>query len=252
MENLKNVWPGQCTGAVSLTFDDGDSSQLRHAVPVLQKFGLRGTFYLRPGDGFEKALEPWKAVFEKGHEIGNHSLGHRCSRNLSGVVGGAGLETMTIEDIEADLSEAERRLQSMFPVDGGRSFAYPCYQTHVGEGLTRQSYVPVVARLFVAGRAGGEYGLFNHPFNTDLHCLVACACERMSGAELVGLAERAARRGHWVVFVFHRLEGGRLGINAFDFAELVEHLAAFKDRFWTAPVAEVARHLGKIKGERAT
>ena len=46
---------------------------------------------------------------------------------------------MTLEDIERDVLEAERRLRSSIPEQTVRSFGYPCYQDFVGVGANRQS-----------------------------------------------------------------------------------------------------------------
>ena len=75
-------WPRGEQGAVSLTFDDGMSSQLAIAIPQLDRRGLRATFYLNPKEGWEKTLLPWRAPQEAGHEIGNHTIAHPCSLNI--------------------------------------------------------------------------------------------------------------------------------------------------------------------------
>lgn len=247
-----SCWPFGQSGAVSLTFDDGDWTHLERAIPLMDTHGLRGTFYLCPkGDDFRERLAPWKQPHETGHEVGNHSLSHICSRNFSPTPGAAGLETMTLDEMEADLLEAERRLQELFP-RRARSFCYPCYMTHVGEGLNRQSYVPVVAKHFIAARSGGEYGFANHPVNSDLACLAGQPCERMTGPELVGFAERAARQGRWMVYAFHSIECGRLGTALYEFQELIEHLGQNLGRIWTAPVADVAEHLVQVRKRQPT
>ncbi len=41
-----SYWPGSYRAAVSLSFDDGLRSQLEVAVPILDRAGLRATFYL--------------------------------------------------------------------------------------------------------------------------------------------------------------------------------------------------------------
>ena len=253
MQDHVSAWPGRRRGAVSLSFDDGLPMQLTRGVPLLEERGLRGTFYLGPGgEDYAERLTPWTTAFEAGHEVGNHSIGHTCSRNFwsERAPGPVGLEHLSLEEMEADLTEAERRLQELFPTDS-RSFAYPCYQTDVGEGVTRQSYVPLVARLFIAGRGVGEYGFFNHPYNVDLHHLGAIAAERMPGTEMVGLVERNVRHRNWAIFAFHSLDGGRLGVNEFDFIELLDHLQENADRIWTAPVAEVARHCVDLRESQA-
>lgn len=240
-------WPDGCAGAVSLTFDDGHPSQLARTVPILSEFGLRATFYLNPRGDTEEAwrerLAPWAPVQAQGHEIGNHSLRHVCSRahRERRNPHAPALETWTLADVEADAREAERRLDAALPLPPGRrrTFAYPCYHAHVGEGLTRQSYVPVIARHFLAGRGRGEFG-DNYPATCDLHYLWSWNAELMDGAALMGRAERAAL-GRWVILTFHALGVGRLSNTEFDFRELCAFLARHHDRLWTAPVAEVAQ-----------
>src|SRR5262249_41204323 len=79
--------------------------------------------------------------------------------------------------------EAERRLREVIPEQTARTFCYPCYQEHVGEGPTRQSYVPVIARHFPAARGKGERA--NPPRTCDVHYLWSWPVERATGAELV-------------------------------------------------------------------
>ncbi len=231
-------WPGGCCGAVSLTFDDGLASQWRLAVPLLEAHGLRGTFYLNPsGTQWAERLAPWREVAAHGHELGNHTCGHPCARGFQSSPGARGLEDMTLEELSADIDLAEQRLAALSGT-GGRSFAYPCYQDHVGEGVGRRSYVPLIAQRFVAGRGRGEVA--NHPATADLHALWSFPVERCSGAALVGLAERAARQGRWAILTFHGVDEGHLPVAQVDLRELCEHLRARQSDIWTAPVAEVA------------
>jgi peptidoglycan/xylan/chitin deacetylase (PgdA/CDA1 family) len=224
------------------------------AIPVLNEHGLQGTFYLNPpreGDeGFwREALAPWRAAAGHGHEIGNHSLRHPCAGNFQFTATRGGLEEMTLADIEADVLEAERRLRAGIPEQTVRSFCYPCYQDYVGVGLHRQSYVPVIARHFVAARGRGETP--NHPARCDLHSLWSFPVERMSGAELVGLAERAAGEGRWTILTFHGIGEGHLPVAEVDLREVCSFLARSRDRIWTAPVATVAQAIGAWRGEAA-
>ncbi len=244
--NAASPWPGQCRGAVSLTFDDGLASQLERAIPLLNEYGLQATFYLNPPkDGDESAwqdrLAPWRKAARQGHEIGNHSLGHTCSRNFAFMNARRGLEDMTLQDIEADVLAAEHRLRIGVPEQTVRSFCYPCYQDYVGAGEARQSYVPVIARHFVAARSKGETA--NDPALCDLHSLWSWPVERMSGAELVGLAERASAEGRWSVLTFHGVHEGHLSVAEGDLRELCSFLQRHNEQIWTAPVATVAQRV---------
>jgi peptidoglycan-N-acetylglucosamine deacetylase len=243
-------WPAGLHGAVSLTFDDGRASQLERVIPILDEYGLLGTFYLNPRgrseDDWRSRLAPWAAVQQTGHEIGNHSLSHVCAQSMRDRADPArpSLETWTVADVEADVLEAERRLDAVLPAPQGqpRSFCYPCYQDFVGVGSTRQSYVPMIARHFTAARGGGEYGS-NYPDTCDLHYLWSWKVELLDGAALVGRCEKAAR-GSWEILTFHDVgANNRLNNTEADFRELCAYLARSRDRLWTAPVAVVAAHV---------
>lgn len=243
-----SFWSPPHTAALSLTFDDGTPSHLEIVIPELEKRGLRGTFYLNPrGDednasprSWRKALEPWLPAAQAGHEMGNHTLNHPCSLNID-IDWAPNLLTMTLADLEADLREAQRRLSSMFPDQKATSFAYPCYETSLGRGLNRVSYVPLVARYFIAGRARGE--LANDPAYCDLHSLSSVNVERQTGAFLIGLAELALAQGRWAILTFHGIDEGHLPVSQPDFIDFLDHLARRRDQLWVAPVAEVAAYI---------
>ncbi len=239
--NTQSLW-GPYRGAVSLTFDDGDRSQLEKAIPALNTRKVRGTFYLHPGGKqWRQRLSPWQEVAARGHEIGNHTLSHTCSDNFSGALGG--LEEKTTEEIEEDILAAQERLVQLAPHQEHWTFAYPCYSTFVGRGKLRMSYVPLIAKHFLAGRARGEYGFANHPGVVDLSCVWGLATERMSGFEMIGLVEELTFKGLWVVLAFHEIDGRRLTVGSHDFCMLLDYLEREKDRIWTAPIVEVAKKI---------
>ena len=231
-------WPQGREGAISLTFDDGMRSQLETAIPRLEERGLRGTFYLNPrGEDWASRLAPWKAAHQAGHEMGNHTMAHPCSMNIQLT-----LQEWTLEQIEADIVETERRLSTLFPAQD-RSFAYPCYESDVGRGLTRRSYVPVVARCCIAGRGKGLSIRGNHPLNADLHLLSSWAVEHMSAWDMIGLVEQCLAYGWWGIFTIHGVNEGHLPMPEAELCALLDYLVRQQSRVWTAPVATVARHI---------
>jgi peptidoglycan-N-acetylglucosamine deacetylase len=249
------TWPDGAEGALSLTFDDGLGSHHEIAIPMLERHELRATFYVNPvgieDDGaldapWRERLERWRRASELGHEIGNHSLLHACSLNIDtarewGDAAPSPRE-WDLARIAADLREAQRRIASAFTDQAATSFAYPCYESSVGTGSSRESYTPVVARDFVAGRAGGELSgaLANDPSVCDLHLLSSYPVEHQQGELMIGLAERAAARGRWAIFTIHGINEGALSISEWALSEFLAHVARRADRFWVAPVAEVA------------
>jgi hypothetical protein len=79
-------WPEGARAAVCLTYDDGLDCHLDVAMPALEKYGLKGTFY---ASGFSSSLftrmDEWRDWASKGYEIGNHTLFHPCDGYHCGV-----------------------------------------------------------------------------------------------------------------------------------------------------------------------
>ncbi len=243
--DLRNFW-APYRGAVSLTFDDGHESQLQEAIPAMDRAKIKGTFYLNPtGENRLEDMTPWREIARCGHEIGNHTLSHTCSNNLWG--GRGGLEDKTLDEIEADILAAQERLVELAPHQKDWTFGYPCYDTFVGKGTKRQSYVPLVAKHFLAGRGGGEYGFANHPEVADLACLASTSVTRMSGFEMIGLVEGLACGGQWVILVFHEIDGSRLTTGSYDFKILLDYLERRSEEIWAAPVAAVAGKITEVR-----
>ncbi len=194
-----------------------------------------------------------RGVALAGQEIGNHTISHICSRNF-GWGAGKTLETTTLDELEADVLEAEKRLRELIPEQSARTFCYPCYQDYVGEGETRQSYVPIIAKHFPAARGTGEAS--NHPELVDLHYLTSTILSGwMPGSDLCELAEGSVRQGRWEILVFHGLQSEPRSpqapgssyhgspVSADDFRELCEYLNANRDRIWTVPAVTVAQQV---------
>jgi hypothetical protein len=241
MSTTSSPWPEGYEGAVSLTFDDGMRSHLERAIPMLNEHQLQGTFYvIARGEDWRARLEPWRAAAQAGHEIGNHTVSHPCSWAFK-TTRDTALEEMTIEDIEAEIVEGKRRITEAIPEQPLHTFCYPCYHTHVGEGPTRQSYVPVVAKHHPAGRVKGDFA--NHPVTTDLHHLFSYPVERHSASQIIGLIEESVGQERWVVLTFHGIHEGHLSVADYDFRALCAYLARHQKRLWVAPVVTVAERI---------
>ena len=73
------TWKNDAKAALSFTFDDGTVDHFTQAAPMLEKHGLRGTFFIVInwiGKGNHLTWEQVKSLAERGHEIGNHSMRH--------------------------------------------------------------------------------------------------------------------------------------------------------------------------------
>jgi peptidoglycan-N-acetylglucosamine deacetylase len=230
--------PNGARVALSLTFDDSRESQLEVVVPILGAYRLRATFFVLPTPVARRQSD-WKAVVENGHEIGNHTVTHPCSANF-GFSRTNALEDYSLDRMEAEIDEASGRIERLLGVRP-ESFAYPCGQSFVGRGEGRTSYVPLVARRFVAARGYGSETA-NDPYRCDYAHLEAFTADGLDAEGLVGLVDQAGATGRWVIMVGHDVgERGEQTV-LIPSLEALCHRAAQAD-VWVAPLAEVARYL---------
>ena len=251
----KGIWKDGRRGAVSLTFDDGIVSQTDNAIPLLERYGFRGTFYLmaRDDEAGRAMVQRFRAPHERGHEIGNHSVHHWCTSYAVADPAARGLEYRTLDEMREELDRADALLRAAFPGKDRWSFGYPCYNTFVGRGRGRASYVPLVAERFVAARAGGEMPTnVLSPHHADLHCLSSWKCEDRTPEELVGIVEQTVRQGGWSILTFHGVGAEYLTVALSAFETLLSHLRDSQERVWTAPLIEVAQHLAAWRAAAAS
>ncbi len=61
---------------IALTFDDGPHYKYTEQIlEILEKYGVKATFFII-GCNAEKKPEKVKLIYDKGHEIGNHTYSH--------------------------------------------------------------------------------------------------------------------------------------------------------------------------------
>jgi len=244
-------WLDEHQSAVSLTFDDGMDCHLKTAIPILEHYGLRGTFYpIAKGESSENSedlhsLQKFQPASENGHEIGNHSIHHWCSCAARLTNDSTGLEYLTLEELANELDQSILRYKATFPHITLSSFCYPCYNTFVGRSFERRSYVPLVADRFFAARAGGEMSnLTNSPYHADLHCLTSWKCENRTALDLIELVKSTQKtKGGWNIFTFHGIGEGHLSIETDEFTTFCRFLEKEQESVWTAPLIQVAYKL---------
>lgn len=192
-------WPEGKRAAISLTFDDGRSSQVLNGVPIFNRYGVKATFFVNPRATVDQ-LDLWKAAVAQGHEIGNHSLTHPCSGNFPWSRDNA-LEDKSLSDMERDIDLADKEITELLGVEP-TTFAYPCGQKFVSRGEDLKSYVPLIAKKFRAARGWlDEHS--NNPAFCDMAQLMGVELDGLSFEEAKILIDDAAAKGYWLVFAGH-------------------------------------------------
>lgn len=195
------TWPEGKKMALSLTFDDARLSQIDTGIPLIDKYGVKATFYISPGSMMKRS-DKWKMAVLNGHDIGNHSVYHPCSGNFTWSRNKA-LEEYTLQKMMTELDSASRLINEILGINPV-SFAYPCGQTFVGRGINVQSYIPLVAFMFESGR-GWLNEAPNDPAYCDLSQLNAAELDGKSFEQVLRLIETAKANGNWLILAGHEM-----------------------------------------------
>jgi len=233
-------WPEGKQAAISLTFDDARESQVIVGTNLLDQYGIKATFFVVPAT-MEKQLPGWKKAVANGHEIGNHSLVHPCSGNFSWSRNKA-LEDYTLKKMRVELMECNKRIEELLQVKA-EVFAYPCGQKYVGRGTKTKSYVPLVSKMFVAGR-----GWMDEAANDPLHCnfpqLTGIEMDGKSFEQILVLIEVAKKNGQWLTLAGHEIgDAGPQTTRLEMLKQLAEYVQNSGNGIWMAPMGTVAKYI---------
>lgn len=239
------AWPGNARVAVSLSYDDALASQLDHALPALAARGLTASFYLTLASPVvAQRLAEWRQAAAQGHELGNHTLFHPCSRAAPGrdwVAPYRDLDRIDVAALRDEILLANTFLQA---IDGRteRTFTAPCAD-RLAAGTP---YMPVVAAAFVAAKARAGRGITADASAADPHDVETAAPSGVDGEALVRLVEEAAAAsgGRALVSItFHGIGGDYLDVSRAAHDALLDHLARHPQRYWVAPFVAIMRHV---------
>jgi peptidoglycan-N-acetylglucosamine deacetylase len=237
-------WPEGKKMALSLTFDDARLSQADTGIALLDKYGVKATFYLSP-DNMMKRLEAWKKAARLGHDIGNHSLHHPCTGNFAWSKDNA-LENYTLERMSVELDSASILIKKMLGLQPV-SFAYPCGQTFVGRGNKTRSYVPLVSVKFETGRGWLNEGP-NDPAFCDMSQLTGMELDGKSFEQALSLIEEARSRGLWLIFAGHEMNKGGSQTSLLSTIEAIcKYASDPANGIWIDNVHTIAAY---VKGKR--
>jgi len=198
-------WPEGKKAALSLTFDDARFSQVDTGTALLDKYGVKATFFVVPS-AVEQRLDGWKKAVSNGHEIGNHTMTHPCTGNFLWSRKNA-LENYNIDDIRNEITECNARIKELLGVTP-EVFAYPCGQKFVGRDTNTKSYVPLISKMFILGRGWRDEALVD-PLFCDLSQVSGIEMDGKNFDEILPLIEEAKKNGQWLILAGHEMgEGG--------------------------------------------
>lgn len=242
------TFPNGAKAALSLTYDDALDSQLDTALPALDQYGFKATFYVtidRPG--FSNRVPEWRAVAVAGHELGNHTLHHPCRGSQPGrewVVPEADLDLYTVERMRREVVMTNLFLEQ---VDGEteRTYAYPCGEVLAGG----ESYVEAIAPHVVAARGVITSQDWIDRGEIDFYRTATYGPSEVSGDDLIAYAKEVLKSGGVGSFTFHGIGAEYLSVSEEAHTELLAWLDEHRDEIWVDTVKAVTLHLKKKETE---
>ncbi len=198
-------------GVVSIAFDDNYLNQFDYAFPLLQEYGIVGTFYVRTdkiGVSGYMTAEQLRSLQSAGNEIGSHSHTHTSFTTLS--------ETA----IRSECSVSKQILEG----EGltVRNFAYP-------NGFTNDLVDSTVSEYYRSGRtAYVEPYLMEAPTNQfRLAGFSAETTDSTALSLLKGMVDQVHTTNGWAIIFFHNIIPGGTGQQYTTSAEDFESLLAY-------------------------
>ena len=240
-------WPGKKKCAVVLTYDDALNVHLNNAVPTLDSFGLKGTFYISDYfGGLKQQMPKWKLAAAKGHELANHTIHHPCLGNLPGrefVRPETDMNNYTVKRLTDEITAMNNLLQG---IDGKteRTFAFPCNDSKIHD----TPYINYSKDQFIAARAvRNEMPSIEQ---VNIWDLPSYSVNGQSGEELISLVKQAMTGGKLLVFLFHGVGGEHsLNVSLDAHRKLLQFLKQNEKDVWISTMLDAAKY---VKSHQST
>ena len=233
-------WYNDLDCAISLRFDDNLDSQVEYVIPLLNKYGFKGTFMINPGRMNMKYQNFWEnQVPQMGHRLGNHTWHHKGAKNL--------------EEAEFEIGEVSKLIWKLYPNESKLNvFASGGGEKWGGESWSKAlpAYKEIVKKYFLIDLYDG-----NHPA-LDLN-------SGYSWQEIKDIIDEAVSESKHQAFMFHKIGSKNLvdylrkiitGYNyTFDeeqFSKMIEYLNSKRDKIWIAPLVQILKYESEFKASR--
>jgi peptidoglycan/xylan/chitin deacetylase (PgdA/CDA1 family) len=249
-EPSKNFhWPKKIQAAVSLSYDDALESQLDVAIPALNRYQIKASFYLvLSSPTIANRLPEWRAAALQGHELANHTLFHQCARSPAGrewVDPKNDLDKITVAQLEDQILLANTML---YAIDGKRerTFTTPCADLKA----SGENYLYAIKSEFVAIKSISGDGITSDMTAFDRYAVNVIAPTDVSGAQLIAIVKEGAKKGTMVNITFHGVNGDYLQVSRQAHEELLKFLSDNQETYWTDTFINIMKYVKKSEMQR--
>ncbi len=241
------IWPHGAKAAIVLSYDDGMQTHLTTAIPQLDQYGLKGTFFINNITGRNEAVT-WMTAAKQGHELANHTLNHPCpAATGSSWPAHFTTEVYSVPRFINEIRITNDILKIVDPNAKYTTFAYPCNNTVVGN--TDIIAAIKKSKLVKYARGGGKSMQTVTDFKSlpSLHVPSWPIPEGTSSDVLIEYAAKVKREGGLGIYQFHGIGGQWIQTSKEDHAALLAYLSAHKSEYWVATFREVMDYIVKNK-----
>ena len=207
---------------ITYSYDDGSANHLKVAVPLMDKYGFKGSFNLITCMNNDYAA--FQLAAENGHEIASHTITHKNLMDLS------------IEEQEKEVSESKYLIEEKIGQDCV-TLVYP-YCAVSDQAVLEKYYIS-------ARRCSWDY-ISSNP--TNMYKLgsfvVGNETTFLTAKDLNKIVDKSLQKKTWVVFLIHGIDDDG-GYSHFDSKELEQHFEYVKksDQFWVGTFRDVSKYI---------
>lgn len=234
-------WYGDRTAAVSLRFDDNLESHLDKAIPIMNRYRIKGTFMVSPGrSSFKKRQDYWlKQVPAMGYDLGNHTMHHRGAENLDQAMYEI---SEAAKIIRGNTGDPDRLL--VFASGGGKHWGGSRWSS------ADEAYHRIPGALHMIDLYDGHHPYIN-------------VTGDKTPDELIRHVDAAAEKGLYQAFTFHNIgvptfrdlvrrvvRGKNLSYPEENFKKFIKMLSERSDRVWIGTLVDILKYQAEYSSTR--
>ena len=230
-------WLNNKKAALSLTFDDAINGQFTVALPLLNKYGYKCTFFIITSF-VQPQLKGWQLVIDaadSGHEIASHTVTHPF------------LHRVTADSIAWQYAESNKIIAEHITSQKTFTLAYPYGDG--GNGTDSEQIVKSIAAKYYTGARATRnnklpYNAYGFAKTADDYYKINSDMmgDSVSNASFAPHLDETMRAGGWYSPTYHGIENGWIIVKKDDFIKHLEEIKKRENNLWIAPFGDVIKY----------
>jgi peptidoglycan-N-acetylglucosamine deacetylase len=225
------TWKDFKTASVSFTFDDGVITQFTKAIPILDKYNLKGSFFIV----INQLPITWgtiKSYIENGHEFGSHTLTHPYLTHL------------TSYNFMPQIKRSQEIIDEELNPYKCITFCYP-------HGNKNAKIEKITSEYYIAGRGTDTYSFNTSPPNDYFNYYVKKCESGISLSEMNSYIDHVIEEGKYLIEMYHGFDSyGFSPISSRLFESHIKYLKSHESKLWIATFSDVVKYTKEKENAR--